>query len=163
MTVQIGILLCTYSLIAFDERVTFWLQRIRLLPCALAYVALFARRLAYNHYEIAHTYNAANAHAQGSDWARWSHKVTLVEGNQTIVITQQQKRTRAPGGVLTLERGMGMCRGHDPLFQGSRHSLAHKFTVNSPPLWPPFSIFRKFLDFQPFFGQNSSSPDPNFS
>ena len=31
------------SLIAFDEKVTFWLQRILLLPCACAYVALFAR------------------------------------------------------------------------------------------------------------------------
>ena len=59
-----------YSLIAFDERVTFWLQRIRSLPCACAYVALFARRLAYNQYAIAHACNAANAHAQGSDPAR---------------------------------------------------------------------------------------------
>ena len=65
------------GLIAFDERVTFWLQRVRSLHCAYAYVALFARRLAYNHYAIAHTYNAANAHAQGSDRARWSQKVTL--------------------------------------------------------------------------------------
>ena len=55
-----------YSLIAFDERVTFWLQRIRSLPCACVYVALFA-----------HAYNAANSHAQGSDWARCSQKVTL--------------------------------------------------------------------------------------
>ena len=37
-----------YSLIAFDERVTFWLQRVRPLPCACVYVALFARRLSYN-------------------------------------------------------------------------------------------------------------------
>ena len=66
-----------YSLIAFDERVTFWLQRVRSLPCACAYVALFARRLAYNHYAIAQAYNAANTHAQGSDPARWSQKVTL--------------------------------------------------------------------------------------
>ena len=29
------------------------------------------------------------------------------------------------GGGLTLERGMGMCRGHDPLFQASRRSLAY--------------------------------------
>ena len=65
------------SLVAFDERVTFWLQCVRSLPCACAYVALFARRLAYNHYAIAHAYNAANAHAQGSDRARWSQKVTL--------------------------------------------------------------------------------------
>ena len=39
-----------YSLIAFDERATFWLQRVRSLPCATcacAYVALFVHRLAY--------------------------------------------------------------------------------------------------------------------
>ena len=59
-----------YSLIAFDERVTFWLLRVRSLPCSCAYVALFMRRLAYNHYAIPHAYNAANAHAQGSDRAR---------------------------------------------------------------------------------------------
>ena len=66
-----------YSLIAFDERVTFWLQRVRSLPCACEYVALFVRRLAYNHYEITHAYNAAKMHAQGSDPSRWSQKVTL--------------------------------------------------------------------------------------
>ena len=66
-----------YSLIAFDERVTFWLQRVRSLPCVWVYDALFAHRLAYNHYAIAHAYNAANKHAQGSDPARWSQKVTL--------------------------------------------------------------------------------------
>ena len=60
-------ILCNYSLIAFDERVTFWLQRVQSLPCACAYVALLARRLAYNHYAITHAYNAANTHAQGSD------------------------------------------------------------------------------------------------
>ena len=59
-----------YSLIAFDERVTFWLQRVQSLPCACACVALFACRLAYNHYAIAHAYNAANTHAQGSDRTR---------------------------------------------------------------------------------------------
>ena len=56
-----------YSLIAFDERVTLWLQRARSLPCACAYVALFERTLAYEHYAIAHAYNAAKAHSQGSD------------------------------------------------------------------------------------------------
>ena len=68
---------CIYSLIAFDERVTFWLQHVRSMPCACAYVAFFARRLAYNHYAIAHAYNAANTHAQDSDPARRSQKVTL--------------------------------------------------------------------------------------
>ena len=56
-----------YNFIAFEERVTFWLQRARLLPCACGYVALFARRLGYNHHAITHAHNAANVHAQGSD------------------------------------------------------------------------------------------------
>ena len=76
-TVSLGGTISLCSLIAFDERVTFWLQRVRSLPCACAYVALFLRRLAYNHYAIAHAYNAANTHAQGSDPARWSQKLTL--------------------------------------------------------------------------------------
>ena len=56
-----------FSLIAFDERVTLWFQCVRSLPRACAYLALFARRLAYNHYAIAQAYNAANTHAQNSD------------------------------------------------------------------------------------------------
>ena len=36
-----------------------------------------------------------------------------------------------------------------PFFQASRRSLAHQFTVNAPLLCPLFSIFRKFLQFQP--------------
>ena len=66
------------------------------------------------------------------------------------------------GGALTLERGMGMCRGHDPLFSGQS-------PLPSPPIYhqcaavvPPFSIFRKFLHFQPCFGQNSSCLNPKF-
>ena len=66
-----------YSLIVFDERVTFWLQHVQSLPFVCVYVALFARRLAYIHYAIAQAYNAANTHAQGSDRAHWSQKVTL--------------------------------------------------------------------------------------
>ena len=78
-----------YSLIAFDERVTFWLQRVRSLPCACAYVALFAHRLAYNRYAIAHAYNAANTHAQGIEGSEWPGPLkpksySLVEGNQSI-------------------------------------------------------------------------------
>ena len=33
------------------------------------------------------------------------------------------------GGALTLERGMGMCRGHDPLFSGQS-------PLPSPPIYP---------------------------
>ena len=59
-----------YSLIAFVERVTFWLQRARSLPCACAHIALHVR-LTCNHYAIAHAYNAANTHAQDSNRVRW--------------------------------------------------------------------------------------------
>ena len=67
------------------------------------------------------------------------------------------------GGALTLERGTGMCRGHDPLFSGQSPLPS----LPSYPQWAarvtPFSIFRKFVHFQPCFGQNSSSLDQNFS
>ena len=33
--------LSDYTLIAFDERVTFWLQRARSLPCASVFAALY--------------------------------------------------------------------------------------------------------------------------
>ena len=39
-------------------------------------------RLAYNHYTIAHVYNAANAHAKGSEPKSYS----LVEGNLSIIL-----------------------------------------------------------------------------
>ena len=49
-----------------------------------------------------------------------------------------------------------------PFFQASRRSLAYQFTINTTLMCPPFSIFRKILHFQPFFGQNFSSQDANF-
>ena len=53
--------------------------------CVCAYVALFARRLVYNHYAIAHTCNAANAHAQGSNLVRLKPKsYSFIEGNRSI-------------------------------------------------------------------------------
>ena len=66
-----------YSLIAFDKRVGFLASARPVTACACVYVALFAHRLTFNHYVIAHAYNAANAHAQDGDRARWSQKVTL--------------------------------------------------------------------------------------
>ena len=45
----------TPSPIFFNERVTFWLQRVRSLPCACAHVALFASRLAFITQSHAHT------------------------------------------------------------------------------------------------------------
>ena len=50
-----------------------------------------------------------------------------------------------------------------PFFQASRRSLAHQITVIAPLLCPLSSMFRKFLYFQPCFGENFSSLDPNFS
>ena len=61
-----------YSLIAFDKRVTFWLQRVRSLPCACAYLSV---RLVYNYYAIALAYNVATAHARGSDQALLTKKL----------------------------------------------------------------------------------------
>ena len=56
-----------YRLIVFDERVIFWFQLAWPLPCACAYVALPALRLAYNHYTSSHTNNATKAHADVRD------------------------------------------------------------------------------------------------
>ena len=41
MEIELKIEMVLYSLIAFDERVTFWFQGTWSLPCACAYVALF--------------------------------------------------------------------------------------------------------------------------
>ena len=68
------------------------------------------------------------------------------------------------GGALTYERGLGVLRSWPPgFFQAIRRSLAYQFTVNVPLLCLPFSCFRNFSHFQPCFGQNSISLDPNFS
>ena len=68
-----------------------------------------------------------------------------------------------PGGHSHWKGVWGCAALMTPFFQASRRSLAHQFTVNAPLLCPLFSIFRKFLHFQPCFGQNSSSLDPKFS
>ena len=47
-------------------------------------------------------------------------------------------------------------------FQASRRSLAYQFTIIALLLCPPFSNFRKFVHFQPCFGQHFSSQDANF-
>ena len=70
----------------------------------------------------------------------------------------------SPGGGHSHWKGVWGCAAvMTPFFQASRRSLAYQFTVIAPLLWPPFSNFRQFLDFQPCFVQNSSSLDPNFS
>ena len=68
-----------------------------------------------------------------------------------------------PGGHSHWKGVRGCAAVMTPFFQASRRSLAYQFTLNAQLLWPPFSIFRKFLNFQPCFGQNSSSLDPDFS
>ena len=68
-----------------------------------------------------------------------------------------------PGGHSHWKRVWGCTAVMNPFFQTSHHSLAYQFTVNASLLCPLFSIFRRFLHFQPCFGQNSSSLDPNFS
>ena len=49
-----------------------------------------------------------------------------------------------------------------PFLKASRRSLAYQFTVNAPLLRPRSQFFRKFLHFQPCFGQNFSSLHPIF-
>ena len=59
-----------YTPIAFDERVTFWLQHARSLPCVYVFAALYACGIAYWLYTRLRANNATYAHAQGSDRTR---------------------------------------------------------------------------------------------
>ena len=65
-------------------------------------------------------------------------------------------------GALTLESGMGMCRGHDPLFSGQSALPSLPIYHQCAAHVPPSSIFSKILHFQSCFGQNFSSQDTNF-
>ena len=51
-------------------------------------------------------------------------------------------------GSTCLGRWYGDVSQSWPLFQASQHS---QFTINGPLMWPPFSILRKILYFQPCF------------
>ena len=86
----------------------------------------------------------------------WRHSTNST--TECIILTLQP-----PGGHSHWKGVWGCAMVMTPFFQVSCRSLASQFTINAPLLWIPFSIFRKFLDFQPCFGQNSSSLDPNFS
>ena len=79
------------------------------------------------------------------------------------MVTTLDSLGMVPGGHSHWRGVWGCAAVMTPFFQASRRSLAHQFTVNAPLLYPLFSIFRKFLHFQPCFGQNSSSLDPKFS
>ena len=59
-----------YSPIAFGERVTIGFNASSYCLVSVRLLHYFRVRLAYDHYAIAQAYNAANAHAQGSDLAR---------------------------------------------------------------------------------------------
>ena len=59
-----------YTPIAFDERVNFWLQLTRSLPCACAFAALYVCAIAELFYASLRANNATYAHAQGSDRTR---------------------------------------------------------------------------------------------
>ena len=67
----------TNNPIAFDERVTSMLYRTRSLPCANAFVALFACALAEWLYATLHANKATYVHVQGSGRVRLNQKVTL--------------------------------------------------------------------------------------
>ena len=50
-------------------------------------------------------------------------------------------------GGTHIGKWYGMCRGHDPLFYASRHSLAYQFTINAPLICPPFQFLEKISIF----------------
>ena len=69
----------------------------------------------------------------------------------------------APGGALPLEGGMGMCRGHDPLFfRASRRSLASQFTINAPFMCPHFQFLENFAFSALFWAKISALKTQNF-
>ena len=74
-----------YNQITFDKRVTFWLQHIRLLSCACAYVALSARWLAYNHYAIMYTMQQTHMHKAMPGIVE-AKSCSLVGGSGTIIV-----------------------------------------------------------------------------
>ena len=78
-----------YTPIAFDERVTFWLQRAGSLSCACAFAALHACAIAYWLYASLRAMpTCAHAHHKavtGRPDALKPKSYSLVEGNQTIV------------------------------------------------------------------------------
>ena len=51
-----------------------------------------------------------------------------VSSAYSLLVRVRDIKVTAPGGALTLERGMGMCRGHDPLFSGQS-------PLPSPPIY----------------------------
>ena len=55
--------------------------------------------------------------------------------------------TGGGGGALTCKRYTGMCRGHDPLFQASRRSVAYQFTINAPLTCPHFQFLEEICIF----------------
>ena len=88
-----------YNLIAFHKRVTFSLYRTHPLPCVRAYVALYARRLTYNHYASAHANKATNTSTRQWPGALKSKCYSLVEGNQTIVVMSLQLYQHQDAGI----------------------------------------------------------------
>ena len=72
------------------------------------------------------------------------------------------ERVVHPGGHWPRKGVWGCAAVMTPFLQASRRSLAYQFTIIAPLLCPPFSNFRKKLNFQPCFGQNFSSQDANF-
>ena len=54
-------------------------------------------------------------------------------------------------GTLTLERGMGMCRGHDPLFSGHSPLPSPQIYRQCAALVPPVFNFQKNFAFSTMF------------
>ena len=84
----------------------------------------------------------------------------LIINSLTCAPRRSMKR---PGGHSHWKGVWGCAAVMIPFFQASRRSSAYQYTVYAPLLCPLFSIFRKFLHFQPCFSQNFSSLDSKFS
>ena len=82
-----------YSLIAFDERVNFWLQHVRTLPCARAYVALFARSLRISITQL-HTHTMQQTHTHKAVTRRLEAKKLFSRQRQLKRSQNQDARLR---------------------------------------------------------------------
>ena len=79
-----------YSLIAFDKRVTFWLQHVRSLPCT--YVALFACRPARITITQSHIHTMQQRHTYKAVTGR-------VEAKKLLSRQRQSEYSKSYGGI----------------------------------------------------------------
>ena len=93
----------------------------------------------------------------------WEKNKQINFGPNTAIWAQPVRIQQAqPGEGTTVRRLRGCAAVITRFLQASRRSLAYPFAINAPLMFPPLSIYRKKIHFQPHFGQNFSSQDAKF-